>query len=116
MQGEEQALEQKFITSVTEASSAAACDVTAFGFRKTPETPRISAMAMIGKPKAAASAPQRPQEKTMDLYKTRAALVAAIDQFQKEGGTQVEIDKIVDSAAALDAHVVSPSVSGHSRF
>jgi ATP-dependent protease ClpP protease subunit len=105
----EQALEQKFITSVTEASSAAACDVTAFGFRKAPETPRISAMAMIGKPKAAASAPQRPQEKTMDLYKTRAALVAAIDKFQKEGGTQTEIDKIVDSAAALDAKDALPA-------
>ncbi len=105
----EQALEQKFITSVTEASSAAACDVTAFGFRKAPETPRISAMAMIGKPKAAASAPQRPQEKTMDLYKTRAALVAAISAFQKDGGTQAEIDKIAKSAIALDARDVLPA-------
>lgn len=99
----EQALEQKFVTSVTEASSAAACDVTAFGFRKAPETPRISAMAMIGKPKAARAAQHRPQETTMDLYKTRAALVAAIDKFQKEGGTQAEIDKIAASAQALDA-------------
>ncbi len=105
----EQALAQKFITSVTEASSAAACDVTAFGFRKAPETPRISAMAMIGKPKAAASAPQRPQEKTMDLYKTRAALVAAIAAFQKDGGTQADIDKIAKSAIALDARDTLPA-------
>ncbi len=105
----EQALAQKFITSVTEASSAAACDVTAFGFRKAPETPRISAMAMIGKPKAAASAPQRPQEKTMDLYKTRAALVAAIAAFQKDGGTQAEIDKIAKSAISLDARDALPA-------
>jgi len=104
----EQALEQNFITSVTEASSAAACNVTAFGFRKAPETPRISAMAMIGKPKAAASAPQRPQETTMDLYKTRAALVAAIDKFQKDGGTQAEIDKITASAVSLDARDALP--------
>lgn len=104
----EQALEQKFITSVIEASSAAACDVTAFGFRKAPETPRISAMAMIGKPKAATPAPQRPQEQTMDLYKTRAALVAAIDKFQKDGGTQAEIDKIAASAVALDAQDALP--------
>ncbi len=105
----EQALAQKFITSVTEASSAAACDVTAFGFRKAPETPRISAMAMIGKPKAAASAPQRPQEKPMDLYKTRAALVAAIAAFQKDGGTQADIDKIAKSAIALDARDTLPA-------
>ncbi len=105
----EQALEQKFITSVSAASSAAACNVTAFGFRKAPETPRISAMAMIGKPKAAAPAPHRPQEKTMDLYKTRAALVAAIDKFQKDGGTQAEIDKIAASAVALDARDALPA-------
>ncbi|MFC3579122.1 ClpP-like prohead protease/major capsid protein fusion protein [Sphingomonas hylomeconis] len=105
----EQALEQKFVTSVVEASIAAACDVTAFGFRKAPETPRISAMAMIGKPKAAASAPHRPQEKTMDLYKTRAALVAAIATFQKDGGTQTETDKITASAIALDARDALPA-------
>ncbi len=104
----EQALEQKFVTSVIEASSAAACDVTAFGFRKAPETPRISAMAMIGKPKAARAAHQRPTENTMDLYKTRAALVAAIAAFQKDGGTQDEIDKIVRSAVALDAKDALP--------
>lgn len=104
----EQALDQKFITSVSEASSAAACDVTAFGFRKVPETPRISAMAMIGKPKAQRAAPQRPLETSMNLYTTRAALAAAIDKFQKDGGTQAEIDKIAASATALDAHDALP--------
>ena len=103
------ALGQKFCTSISAASTAAACDVSAFGFHKTPETPRISAMAMIGKPKAAAPAPQRPQETVMDLYKTRAALVAAIDKFQKDGGTQAEIDKIAKSAVALDAVDALPS-------
>jgi ATP-dependent protease ClpP protease subunit len=102
----EQALEQNFITSITEASSAAACDVTAFGFRKAPETPRISAMAMIGKPKAAAGRPT--QENPMNLYETRAALVAAIDAFQKGGGTQAEIDKIRKSAVALSAEDALP--------
>lgn len=105
----EQALEQKFVTSVVDASSAAACDVTAFGFRKAPETPRISAMAMIGKPKAAAAAPNRPQEKTMDLYKTRAALVAAIAAFQKDGGNNDEINKITASAIALNARDALPT-------
>lgn len=104
----EQALEQKFVTSVTDASSAAACDVTAFGFRKAPENPRISAMAMIGKPKAQGAAPQRPLETSMNLYTTRAALVAAIDKFQKDGGTQAEIDKITASAVALDAKDALP--------
>lgn len=104
----EQALKQKFVTSVTEASAAAACDVTAFGFRKAPDTPRISAMAMIGKPKAHGAAPQRPLETSMNLYTTRAALVAAIDKFQKEGDTQAEIDKIAASAVALDAQDALP--------
>ena len=103
------ALTQKFCTSISEASTAAACNVSAFGFRKAPETSRISAMAMLGKPKAAAPAPQRPQEKTMDLYKTRAALVAAIAKFQTDGGTQAEIDKIAASAAALDAKDALPA-------
>lgn len=106
----EQAFEQKFVTSVTDASSAAACDVTAFGFRKAPENPRISAMAMIGKPKAQGAAPQRPLETSMNLYTTRAALVAAIDKFQKDGGTQAEIDKITASAVALDAQDALPKV------
>jgi ATP-dependent protease ClpP protease subunit len=104
----EQALEQKFITSVSEANDAAACDVTAFGFRKAPDTPRISAMAMIGKPKAQDAAPQRPLETSMNLYPTRAALVAAIDKFQKDGGTQAEIDKIAASAVALNAQDALP--------
>jgi ATP-dependent protease ClpP protease subunit len=105
----EQALEQKFITSVSEASNAAACNVSAFGFRKAPESPVISAMAMLGTPRTAAAAPKRPQEKTMDLYKTRAALVAAIATFQKDGGTQNEIDKIVKSAVALNAQDALPA-------
>ncbi|WP_294188898.1 ClpP-like prohead protease/major capsid protein fusion protein [uncultured Sphingomonas sp.] len=104
----EQALEQNFITSVSEANDAAACDVTAFGFRKAPDTPRISAMAMIGKPKAQDAAPQRPLETSMNLYTTRAALVAAIDKFQKDGGTQAEIDKITASAVALSAQDTLP--------
>jgi hypothetical protein len=44
----------------------------------------------------------------MDLYKTRAALVAAIATFQKDGGTQDEIDKIVKSAVALNAQDALP--------
>jgi ATP-dependent Clp endopeptidase proteolytic subunit ClpP len=105
----EQALEQKFVTQVVEASSAAACDVTAFGFRRAPKTSRISAMATIGKPKAAPPAPPAPQEKMMNFYTTRAALVAAISKFQAEGGTQEEIDKIARSAIALDAQDALPA-------
>ncbi len=103
------ALAQKFCTSISEASTAAACNVSAFGFRKVPETSRISAMAMLGKPKAAAPAPQPPQETTMNLYKTRAELVAAISKFQKDGGTQAEIDKIAASALSLDAQDALPA-------
>lgn len=45
----EQALEQKFVTSVTGAVTAAACDVSAFGFRKAPKNPHLvhSAAAVI---------------------------------------------------------------------
>nr|WP_262504354.1 ClpP-like prohead protease/major capsid protein fusion protein [Sphingobium sp. KCTC 72723] len=103
----EQALEQNFITSVSEASSASACDVKAFGFKHVPDSPLISAMAMAG------TTPTAPAPKTkdnpMNLYQTRAALVAAIAKFQKDGGTQEEIDKIRNSAIALDAKDALPA-------
>ena len=105
----DQALAQKFCTSIDGASTATALNVTAFGFRKAPETPRISATAMLGKPKAQRAAPQRPLETKMNLYTTRAALVAAIAKFQSDGGTQAEIDKIAQSAIALDAKDALPA-------
>jgi ATP-dependent Clp endopeptidase proteolytic subunit ClpP len=37
----EAALAQNFVTSVTEPLSAAACDVSAFGFRKAPKSPHL---------------------------------------------------------------------------
>lgn len=128
----EQALEQKFVTAITDPLSAAAVDVSAFGFRKAPDSPHLvtspaaviqsivtggartgisSAVAAILKPKnreAAVPAPQS-KETIMDLYKTRAALVAAIAKFQKDGGTQDEIDKIAASAVALDAQDALPA-------
>jgi ATP-dependent Clp endopeptidase proteolytic subunit ClpP len=128
----EQALEQKFVTSISEALTAAAVDVSSFGFRKAPETPHLvlspaaviqsiitggatagisSAVAAILKPKereATAPAPQS-KETIMDLYTTRAALVAAIAKFQKDGGTQDEIDKIAKSAVALNAQDALPA-------
>ncbi|MCK0531458.1 ClpP-like prohead protease/major capsid protein fusion protein [Sphingobium agri] len=103
----EQALEQKFITSVSEASSAAACDVAAFGFKHVPDSPLISAMAMARNPRTAPA--PKTKENTMNLYQTRAALVAAIAAFQKDGGTQEEIDKIRNSAVALDAKDALPA-------
>ena len=45
----------------------------------------------------------------MDLYKTRAALVAAIAAFNKDSGTQDEINKIRASAVALDAMDALPA-------
>ena len=97
----EEALDQGFITEIAGALQVAACNVKAFGFRKVPESPLIAAMAMSQK-RAATPAPQA-KETIMDLYKTRAELVAAIATFQKDGGTQAEIDKIHNSAIALDA-------------
>ena len=99
----QEALDQKFVTSLSEGLTVAACNVSAFGFRKAPESPLITALAMARTPRTAPAAPQRPKENTMDLYKTRAALVAAIAKFQNEGGTQAEIDKISKSAVALEA-------------
>lgn len=103
------ALEQKFVTSISTADRAvASCNVKNFGFRKAPESPLITSMAMARAPRTATADPQRPQEKMMDLYKTRAALVAAIAKFQAEGGTQDEINKIVKSAVVLDAQDALP--------
>lgn len=106
----EEALEQNFVTSISQAATvAAALDLKPFGFRKVPDRPLIAAMAMAANTRPAPAAPPRPQENIMDLYKTRAALVAAIDKFQKEGGTQAEIDKIAASALALDAKDALPA-------
>jgi ATP-dependent protease ClpP protease subunit len=100
-----EALAQNFVTSISSAVTiAAAANVTAFGFRKVPDnTPLISAKAVLRTPRTAPADSPCPQENTMDLYKTRAALVAAIAKFQQEGGTQAEIDRISASAIALDA-------------
>lgn len=48
------------------------------------------------------------EETTMNLYKNRAELVAAIAKFQKDGGTNEEIRKIAASAIALDAEDALP--------
>lgn len=37
----EQALEQNFVTEISSAVTAAACDVSAFGFRKAPDSPHL---------------------------------------------------------------------------
>lgn len=103
----EQALDQKFITEIAPALQMAACDIKAFGFRKAPDSPLITAMGMSSK-RAAVPAPQS-KETPMNLYETRAALVAAIAKFQKDGGTQAEIDKISQSAVALEALDVLPA-------
>ncbi|MBQ1481332.1 MAG: Clp protease ClpP [Sphingomonas sp.] len=103
-----QALEQKFITEIVGASSASASNVQPFGFKHAPDSPLITAMAMARAPRTAAADPKRPQENSMDLYKTRAALVAAIAKFQQDGGGQDEIKKITASAIALDAKDALP--------
>ncbi len=91
----EDALAQKFCTSISAASTAAACNVTAFGFRKAPETPRISAMAMIGKPKAAAAVVP-PKETTMPEGTTAATTTAAT----------VNLPAVAISAATIESSVV----------
>ncbi|MDQ2801390.1 MAG: Clp protease ClpP, partial [Pseudomonadota bacterium] len=103
----EEALAQNFVTSISGAVTASASNVKAFGFRHVPDSPLITAKAMARTPRTA-PAPEF-KETIMNLYKTRAALVAAIATFQKDGGTQDEIDKIANSAAALDARDVLPA-------
>lgn len=102
-----EALAQNFVTSTEDAITVSASYVKPFGFKHVPDSPLISAMAM------ARTTPTAPAPKTkdnsMNLYQTRAALVAAITKFQKEGGTQEEIDKIRASAVALDAKDALPA-------
>ena len=102
-----EALAQNFVTSTEDAITVSASYVKPFGFKHAPDSPLISAMAM------ARTTPTAPAPKTkdtsMNLYQTRAALVAAIAKFQKDGGTQEEIDKIRNSAIALDAKDALPS-------
>lgn len=102
-----EALAQNFATSTQDAITVSASYVKPFGFKHVPDSPLISAMAM------ARTTPTAPAPKTkdnpMNLYQTRAALVAAIATFQKDGGTQDEIDKIRNSAVALDAKDALPA-------
>ncbi len=102
-----EALAQNFVTSTEDAITVSASYVKPFGFKHAPDSPLISAMAM------ARTTPTAPAPKTkenpMNLYQTRAALVAAIATFQKDGGTQDEIDKIRNSAVALDAKDALPA-------
>lgn len=102
----QEALDQNFVTSLSEGMTVSASNVQPFGFRKAPDSPLITAMAMARTPR---TAPAPKKDNTMNLYQTRAALVAAIATFQKDGGTQDEIDKISKSAVALDATDALPA-------
>lgn len=102
-----EALAQNFITATEDAITVSASYVKPFGFKHAPDSPLISAMAMA-RTTPTAPAPKS-KENPMNLYQTRAALVAAIAKFQKEGGTQEEIDKIRNSAIALDAKDALPA-------
>ncbi|MGI4877184.1 MAG: ClpP-like prohead protease/major capsid protein fusion protein [Janthinobacterium lividum] len=76
----EQALAQNFVTSIAGAVTATAqVNVSAFGFRKVPETPRISAMAMLGRPRPSAARNQQenPMKTKEELAAEAAALAAA---------------------------------------
>ncbi|WP_342249375.1 ClpP-like prohead protease/major capsid protein fusion protein [Sphingomonas sp. OTU376] len=100
------ALDKKFITSVSEGLTVAASNVKPFGFRKAPDSPLITAMAM-GTKRAPAPAP-KPKDTIMNLFTTRVALVAAIAAFIPPG-TPEEISKIRTSAVALDAMDALPA-------
>jgi hypothetical protein len=100
------ALDKKFITSVSEGLTVAASNVKPFGFRKAPDSPLITAMAM-GTKRAPAPAP-KPKDTTMNLFTTRVALVAAIAAFIPPGSPE-EIGKIRASAVALDAMDALPA-------
>lgn len=70
----EQALENKFVTSIEPAATVAACDVKAFGFRKAPDSPRIAAMATARIPRTAAALISK--ENDMPQGKTAAEIAA----------------------------------------
>jgi ATP-dependent protease ClpP protease subunit len=62
----QEALDQKFVTTVAEALTVSASYVQPFGFKHVPDSPLISAMAMARTTRTASAAPSRPQERTMD--------------------------------------------------
>jgi ATP-dependent Clp endopeptidase proteolytic subunit ClpP len=102
-----EAMAHNLITTIDAPLSAVASYVKPFGFKHVPESPLISAKAMARTTRTAPA--PIPKETIMDLYKSRAALVAAIAKFEKDGGTQAEIDKIVKSAVSLDAKDALPA-------
>ncbi|MGI4880452.1 MAG: ClpP-like prohead protease/major capsid protein fusion protein [Janthinobacterium lividum] len=102
------ALDQKFITSIVGAVEATAkVNVTAFGFHKAPETPRISAMAVLGRPRAVAAAIPPIKEKQMTPEEKAAADAAAVAATAAAASTAaanaVALDVTTASAAAATA-------------
>ena len=68
----EQALEKGFVTELTDALEAAACNVQPFGFRNVPDHPLITMVAM-SRPRAAAAAPNPPKKEKVMPKGTQAA-------------------------------------------
>jgi ATP-dependent Clp endopeptidase proteolytic subunit ClpP len=114
-----EALEQGFITSIVEATSAAACDVSAFGFRKAPENPLIAASssavlqsitggkAMRGISQTAAAALTLKQRAAVPANSKEGTDMS--EQDNKPGGENQPADTITasDAQARIDRAVAS---------
>jgi len=90
-----EALEQNFATSIDAAQTVSASNVKPFGFRKAPDSPLITAVAMARTPRTAPAAPQSRQENSMTEVVTPPAAGNQSADTITEADVQARADKAV---------------------
>jgi ATP-dependent protease ClpP protease subunit len=95
----EEALNLDFITAIGVSMRMAACDITAFGFRKAPDHPLI---AIAKRSPAAAAVIQPPKEKAMPEGTTAAEITSA-EVITAVGITAADITNAANTAASTAA-------------
>jgi ATP-dependent protease ClpP protease subunit len=113
-------LAQKFVTAIAPAGTAEASNISAFGFRRAPDSPLLTTRAMARRSRTAAAAPPHRQETNMPqpaqpAASTQAATTTiegqATTTVQPVGTTTASGPTTETSAAALTAVDVQNAVS-----
>jgi len=107
----QQALDQNFVTSISEAATVqAAINVQPFGFRKAPDSPLITAVAMMGSNRTAPAAPTQQKDSTMDPKGNQPGggdQPASDNNVQPQGIKPEEVQNKIDTAVAAERTRVS---------
>jgi ATP-dependent protease ClpP protease subunit len=102
----QEALDRGFVTELAPALEVAACNVKAFGFRRTPDSPLITTTAM-GSLRTAAAAPQSRKEKAMPTEGTTQAadsITAADAQARIDAAVAAERTRVSTIRSLVSQH------------